>query len=181
MLFRQRQQTVIFVLGFVMVGAFVAFRYFPLKQKLNTVRGQLKRTQNNIALVSGRQKLFLALEEKLLKLQETVGNFDKTIPTERALGQFLQKIADVMDSHKLGEQLIQPGREVEDEEVNCIPIEMQCKGHLAQIFEFYKSLPNLDRIVRLEQVELKNSDDLDGQVSMYMKAVIYYRPQKEKS
>ena len=50
-----------------------------------------------------------------------------------------------------------------------------CKGSLKQIFEFYKALQGLDRLVRIEQVKLVNDNDFSGRVSMHTEAVIYYR------
>jgi hypothetical protein len=53
---------------------------------------------------------------------------------------------------------------------------MQCKGRLTQIFEFYKQLQKLDRLVRIEQVKLVNDSSFEGEVSMETKLVIYYWP-----
>jgi Tfp pilus assembly protein PilO len=80
-----------------------------------------------------------------------------------------------MNEHDLKEQVITPGAEVEAERFRCIPVSMQCKGKLSQIFKFYHQLQALDRLVRIEQVRLSNDSGYDGQVSMETKAVIYYR------
>jgi len=80
-----------------------------------------------------------------------------------------------MNEHNLMGQVIAPRKEVKAEKLNCIPVNMQCKGKLAQIFEFYRRLQGLDRLVRIEQVKLTNDSDYDGQVSMEARAVIYYR------
>jgi len=57
---------------------------------------------------------------------------------------------------------------------------MQCKGGVEQIFEFFKSLQNLDRLVRIEQIKLVNDQDFTGQASMQTKAVVYYRAEAEQ-
>ncbi len=71
--------------------------------------------------------------------------------------------------------MIEPLKEVKSEELNCIPVNMECKGKLAHIFEFYRRLQGLDRLVRIEQVKLTNDSDYNGQVSMEARTVIYYR------
>ena len=48
---------------------------------------------------------------------------------------------------------------------------------IKQVFEFYKSLQGLDRLVRLEPVKLAHDSDFSGEVSSQTKAVIYYRTQ----
>ena len=114
------------------------------------------------------------LEEQLEQLQRTVADYQANVPDSRNLGAFLRRIANLMDEHNLSEQHINPGEEIAKEKLNCVLVNMQCKGKLAQVFEFYKSLRRLDRSVRIEQVELANDDNFSGEVSMTTKAIIYY-------
>ena len=79
-----------------------------------------------------------------------------------------------MNEHNLRDHQIQPGNEINDDDLNGIPVNVKCKGRLAQMFEFYKSLQRLDRLVRIEQVELLNESDFSGEVSMQTKVLIYY-------
>ena len=79
-----------------------------------------------------------------------------------------------MNEHDLKEQLIKPGGEIKTDILNCIPVTIKCKGSLEHMFSFYKRLQNLDRLVRIEKVELVNDRDLDGQVSMKTKMVVFY-------
>jgi Tfp pilus assembly protein PilO len=128
-----------------------------------------------IAKGTADNKQLSLLEEQLLKLQRELENYEANIPRQRDLGGFLHRIADLMNEHNLSEQVIEPRKEVKADKLHCIPVNMQCKGKLAQIFEFYRRLQGLDRLVRIEQVKLTNDSDYDGQVSMEAKAVIYYR------
>jgi Tfp pilus assembly protein PilO len=103
------------------------------------------------------------------------------VPAQKSIGEFLQQIADLMSQYNLSEQVVAPSREIKGDSLNCIPIDVQCKGKLAQMFDFYKRLQDLDRLVRIERVTLTNDTDLSGQVSMQTQAVIYYRLQGESS
>lgn len=69
-----------------------------------------------------------------------------------------------------------PEVEIKADNLSCIPINMQCKGTLIQIFQFYKRLQSIDRLVRIEQVKLVNDVGLTGQVSMETRALIFYIP-----
>jgi len=60
--------------------------------------------------------------------------------------------------------------------LTCIPVIMQCKGSLRQMFDFFRTLQALDRLVRIEHLELSNAGDFSGEVSMRADVVIYYRP-----
>lgn len=178
--FRERQQIAICVIAAAMVSGFVLLRYLPLQKRIRAVKQAQAVQKLAIAKASAESKQLPALKEKLLKLQTAVGNYEANIPAQRALGVFSHRIANLVNEHSFRGQLIQPGKEVAAEKLNCIPVSMQCKGRLAQIFEFFKSLQSLDRFVRIEQVKLVNDSDFSGEVSMQTKAVIYYRPEAGK-
>ena len=175
MLFREKQQLTICLIAGVIVGGFVLFRYLPLRSKMKAVR-QIKSAQAlTIAKGAADNKQMLLLNEQLLELQCELKNYEEKIPEQSDIGGFLHKIADLMNEHNLSEQMIEPRKEIKTEKLNCIPVKMQCKGKLAQIFEFYRQLQDLDRLVRIEQVKLSNDSDFNGQIGMESRAIIYYR------
>lgn len=176
MLFRERQQIVILCLAGAMVGGFVLFGYLPLRKRIKAVEQAKAARISAVAEASDESRQLPALEERLLKLRRAVGNYELSVPDRRELGVFLHSVADLMSEHNLKEQLIQPGREIKTDTLNCIPVNMQCKGRLKQIFEFYRQLQELDRLVRIEQVKLENENDFSGEVHAQTKAIIYYRP-----
>ncbi|MHC4640767.1 MAG: type 4a pilus biogenesis protein PilO [Planctomycetota bacterium] len=180
MLFRERKQIAICFAAGAMVTAFILFRYLPLSQRVKAV----ERTEAAQALVinaaSMEREQMPVIKEQLLTLQQVVGNYQASIPVGTGLGVFLQQIADLMNRHNLRGQVIVPHKEIAVKELSCIPVDVQCKGKLAQVFEFYKRLQKLDRLVRIERVKLLNDKDFGGEVSMQSKVVIYYRPQSER-
>ncbi len=176
MLFKERQQIVICVLAGAIIGGFL-LRYLPLRKEAKAVE-QMKAAQIfAIAKASAESKQLPVFEEQLLKLRAEVANYGANIPVQRDLGVFLSKIADLMNEHNLKEQVVAPGKEIKADELKCIPIDMQCRGKLAQVFEFYKQLQRLDRLVRIERMEFVSDSDFGGDVSMRTKVVIYYRPE----
>ena len=180
MQFRERQQIVICAIAGAMVSGFVLFWYLPLQKRIKAVEQARAAQRLAITKASVESGQTAALKGQLLKLQRTVGNYEANVPRQRALGVFLQQIANLMNEYNLREQLIQLGKQVQAEGLNCIPVSMQCKGGLAQIFEFFKSLQVLDRLVRIEQIKLVNDGNFSGEVSMQTKAVIYYRAGADK-
>ncbi len=176
MLFRERQQILICVLAGAVVGGFLLFRYFPLREKVKAVEQVEAEQVFAIAKVSAASSQLPVLEGQLLKLQAIAANYETKIPVQRNIGTFLCKIADLMNEHNLQEQVIAPCKEVEVGELKCMPIDVQCKGKLAQFLEFYKQLQELDRLVRIERIELVSDCDFSSEVSMRAKMVIYYRP-----
>jgi len=175
MLFPERKQIVICVLAGAVIGGFMLFRYIPLQKRVEAVE-QAKAAQTlAMAKMSAESKQLPILEEQLSELRVRVANYQANVPAQRDIGIFLGKIADLMNEHSLKEQVLAPGKEMQVDDLKCIPIDMQCKGKLVQVFEFYKRLQGLDRLIRIERVELVNDNNFSGEVSMQTKAVIYYR------
>jgi len=160
-----------------MLAGFALFGYLPLHKRTKAVGRKMAAQKLVITKASAEKRQLPELKEQLLKLQEQIGNYEANLPEQRALGVFLQRLSGLMNEHNLKEQVIQPGQEIKADELNCIPVDLQCKGKLAQVFEFYKSLQGLGRLVRIEQVKLVNGSDLSGEVTMQSSVVVYYRPQ----
>lgn len=180
MLFRERQQMLICVVAGALIAGFVLFRYLPLRKRIKAVehtRASQKAAAIKVLAESGQLPV---LKERLQKLKTVVGDYDAKMPGRRNLGVFLHKIANLMNEHDLREQLIQPAQEVEAEGLNCVPVSMQCKGRLGQIFNFFGSLQTLERLVRIERIKLENDKDFNGELSMRTEAVIYYRPEDRR-
>jgi len=175
--FQKRKQILICAAAVVIAIGFVGLRYLPLQKKLKAA----KRSLNTQKLVIDKGLLHReqieTLKEQLVELQSKLENYQENIPDQRDLGGFLHRIAGLMDKHNLNDQQVEPEEQIETDTLTCIPIEMRCKGSLSQIFEFFKSLQELDRSVRIEQVKLSNDRDFSGRVSLYTKAIIYYRAQ----
>lgn len=171
----ERKQIVIFVTAAALVIGFVLFRYLPLRRQMKAAKKMHSAQMLSVSKAEAESQSIPALEEQLRQMRGEVGNYDARIPSERSLGEFLQRIADLMNRHELREQLIQPGVEMAEDGLYCIPVNMQCKGSLGQIFDFYKSLQQIDRMVRIERVTLVNDSDFGGEVSMQTSGVIYYR------
>jgi Tfp pilus assembly protein PilO len=173
--FRERQQVMICIVAGVIVCVFMLFVYMPLHRQMKAIR-QTKATQTiAIAKIAADSKQLPLMKEQLLALRAKLESYEANIPKQNTFGGFLGKIADLMNENSLKEQEIKPWDVIEAERFNCIPISMNCKGSLGQIFNFYRQLQALDRLVRIEQVKLSNGSNYNGQVSMETKAVIYYR------
>lgn len=175
MWFREKKQISICIVAVMFVADFVLFGYLPSYKRIKEVEQAREKQRFVIARASSQGVQMPALKEQLSKLQREVGNYESNVPDQRDLGLFLQRIANLMNENSLKEQQVRPGGEIETDKLNCIPLNMQCKGRLSQIFEFYKQLQGLGRLVRIEQVELTNDNSFSGQVSMQTKATIYYR------
>lgn len=174
-MFRERQQIVICIVAAVSIVGFVLFSCLPLRNKMKALSQDKVLQQSVISKASYQRQQMPQLKQRLLELQKTVENYQASIPAQRDLGEFLQTIADLMSQQSLGHQFVEHGTESKAGDLNCIPVNIRCNGKLKQLFEFCRQLQQIDRLVRLSQVELVNDADFEGQVSMQTKAIIYYQ------
>ncbi len=179
-MFRERKQIVICIVAAVTIVGFVLFSYLPLRKKMRALSQDRILQQSAISKASDQRQQMPQLKQRLLELQKIVENYQAGIPAQRDLGGFLQKIADLMNQQMLSHQFVEHGTESKISALNGIPVNMRCKGKLKQLFEFYRQLQQIDRQVRIRQVELINDADFGGEVSMQTKAIIYYQSADEK-
>ncbi|MBA7614946.1 hypothetical protein ES703_22220 [subsurface metagenome] len=179
-MFRERQQIVICIVAVVTIAGFVLFCHLPLRKKMKALERDRTVQQSIISKASYQTKKLPELKQRLLELQKMAEDYRMNVPAQRDLGAFLQRIANLMNEARLSEQFIEHGKETQAGVLNCIPVNMRCKGKLAQLFEFHRALQRLDRLVRIEQVELVNEADFGGEVSMQTKAFIYYESADEQ-
>jgi len=175
-----KQQVWICVIGVLFVADFVFYGYLPSHRRLQTIKRSRMRQEHVIGMSALQAEALPALEERLKDARKTVRNYDDGVPTEGALGLFLRQIADIMTEHELSDQVVVPGRELEADELNCIPVHMNCTGTLIGVFGFFNDLQGLRRLVRIEKVTLANDREFSGTVTMETDAVIFYRPEKSQ-
>ena len=81
-----------------------------------------------------------------------------------------------MNEHNLKDQHIKPGVEIQSENLSRIPISIECSGTLTQVFGFFQAFQGLERVIRIERLQLTNDKDFSGVVTMNALANVYYRP-----
>src|SRR4030042_193986 len=128
MIFRDRQQIVICAAAAAMICGFVLLRYLPLQEGMKALRQAHAVQMFAVSKVSAECQQMPAIKEQLQQLRTEVENYDRQIPAQRELGEFLQKIADLMNEHNLQGQMVQVGEEIKAGELNCVPVSMQCRG-----------------------------------------------------
>jgi len=185
MRFEGKKQIIILAVSAAVLVVFALLQYFPMRRRMQASKQSAMAQKAALDESALAHQRLPELRSQFIKLQGQVGNFDARIPEGRNIGDFLQQIAGIMSDHELRRPLIEPGDEivqkVKHEELICIPVTIRCQGRLEQIFEFSKSLQSMDRLIRIEQIELKNDNNYSGRVDMMAKAVIYYGVSKKQN
>ncbi len=173
-MFKKRQQMSICIIGTLLVADFVLFGYMPSYTRLKELRAEGARQSRVIAQASVQKGRLSSLKENLAGLEVRVADYESNVPADREIGRFLHEVDSLMNKQELKERRIEPGEKITTDELNCIPVDIRCRGGLTQVFEFCRKLQAMDRLVRIQQVKLVNDRNFTGQVGMQTKVIIYY-------
>ena len=176
----RRRQVWVGVVAVLFVGDFVLCGYIPSRQRLKSLEDAKTEQRRTIDMADAQGEELPALKKKLANMQRIVESFDTSVPAESALGTFLEQIAGIMTECRLTDQVVLPGKEWETSNVNGVPIRITCKGTLTDLFNFFRRLEALDRLVRIEKTALVNDNNLTGLISMQTEAVIFYQSPKQR-
>lgn len=176
----RRQQAWLYAVAVLFCADFAFYGYTPSHKRLQSLRKAEIQQGRMIDTAVAQSKELPALKARLQSVEQIVGHYEAYVPREVSLGGFLQDIARIMTEHHLADQVVVPGKEVESGGVRCIPVRINCKGSLRDIFGFFHDFQAMDRLVRIEKVVLQNDRDFTGQVGMDTNAVIFYRPSAER-
>ncbi len=171
-----KQQLIILALASTIILGFGVFRYYPIARQTRAVQRAEADQQTESVLAEAQSHRLPTLYHQVKKLREDLRTYDEQIPESRCFAALYQQIAEVMSRHNLKEQLVQPDGEIEGVQLNCIPVTIKCSGTLNQIFELFKSLGGLERLIRIEHVQLENDKDFSGWIKADAKVNVYYRP-----
>jgi Tfp pilus assembly protein PilO len=176
----RRQQLWVYVIAGLFLCDFVLCGYLPSHQRLAALQQARAQQKGTIRMATAQSAELPGLERRLRGMEKAVEGFDRRVPTDRALGTFLQQITGIMTDCRLRDHLVLPGTDVKTDNLNCVPIHIACKGTLTDIFHFFTQLQSLERMVRIERVVMANDADLTGQISLQVEAVIFEQSLKHQ-
>jgi Tfp pilus assembly protein PilO len=174
----------ILILGsMVLAGVLlVVFGYVPIVWQKYVIRRALQRQSLSVGQVRDSIEQAAIFEKQIAELKERVQRFEQCVPRDAQFSSLWRKIADLITEHDLQNQQVRPGSEIRYDDFNVVTLDIQCSGTLPKIFDFIRSLEQMDRLVRIEHMELTNDKNLSGQLTLSAKAEAYYRtPQNFKA
>jgi Tfp pilus assembly protein PilO len=172
----RKQQLWILAIGVLFVADFVLCGYWPSRSRLTALTQRQVGYQQTIEVGRAKGVQLEAVRKRLGETEETIKHYDAYVPTESSLGTFLRQASELMTQHQLSDQAVVKGKETRSGGLVCLPVHVTGAGELKDIFSFFRDLRNLDRLVRVDRVSLKNDNGFSGRVTMEAEVVIYHHP-----
>lgn len=171
-----KQQILIILGALAMLVGFGFIGYYPLISKGDKADLILEERRNVRMQTDSLTAQLPVIQEQIEALSEYDGLYEKRVPrNSQAVAHLWGRIGDLMNEHNLAEQVIEPGVEERGKDLTVVPITLKCSGSTSQIFEFFMSLQELERLIRIERVQLKNDSESSGRVTMTAEAKVYHR------
>lgn len=169
---RKHRQTISLLVVAVTAGLFFLAAYRPGTLRLESVRAEVQRLNEEISANSVKLASLTSIHQEVLALRKQTSIFGKCVPGEHALGEFLRDLSMILErnglenhifqprpSHAVGLECVPPGTEGVCANIQVQPVLVQCDGHFGGLFA---SLRDIERLARLSQVDtLKVSADPD--------------------
>ncbi|MCE5186321.1 MAG: type 4a pilus biogenesis protein PilO [Planctomycetaceae bacterium] len=172
-----RPQSLILLTAIVMLAGFGGLRYWPLLRQRHVLAAQMEQQSLQMEEIRQYSSLLPELRHRQRDLEDHLRRFTTQIPAQRDFAGLWQQIADAMNTCALREPWVQPGAETRSGRLCCIPVTIECKGSLEQVFAFCKSLEGMERLVRMEEMKLENSAELNAELKMKARVAVYYQPE----
>ena len=171
---RKKKMTILVLMVAVAV-ALGAVQYVPIHRQEEELSRTLKAQSLTMDQIREKCGLLPTLHRQVLDLESCAAEYDRRLPPKKQFAQLWQEIAEIMDRNQLTDQLVRPGSEVCEDGLCMIPLQIECRGTLKQMFQFLQELEQFKRLVRIENIQLENDRELSGRLSFHAQAEVYYQ------
>ncbi len=174
------QRLVICFLTFAVIGgAYYYFVFMPKHDELIKVQNNYQRRLDMLSTYKKRASTILKYETLMAQKNEEFYLAMKALPDKRELPSLLTGISKAGSDAGLEFYLFQPGNEVNKEFFNEIPVSIKVEGRYHQITDFLFQITRLNRIVNINNVDVKSKKGGDI-LEMSCQAVTYMFVEKKE-
>lgn len=162
--------------------AFFVFGYRPCTVRQSELAQQLDSKRRDLLSNTARVRILPDVERAVNELEVRVDNYDKQLPRQQDLGQFIKDINSVVRDADLRRVAVTPGVPHRSElagntVVSELPIALRFEGDFLSVFNFLRKTEEMQRLTRVRDLKLKNADragSKPGQVEVELSMNIYF-------
>ncbi|MFW6154797.1 MAG: type 4a pilus biogenesis protein PilO [Planctomycetota bacterium] len=171
----KRQNMAIFAaILLVAAVAHVVLVHLPQTRRLTAVRDQLARVRQQYAQDAVKARTIPQLQTDVEQLKREFHNFDRRLPGQRELGEFLREISSTGEAGQLANQVIKPGNPSSGPLYNRLPILMDFRCSFGELVHFLGRLNDMTRLTRVEKIQMTPAADEERMLDVHMKVNIYF-------
>lgn len=174
------QRLLICVLSFALIGGgYYYFIYMPKSKELKNVKDRYQKQLNTLASYKKRASEITKYEKLMAEKQQAFNIAKRALPDKRELPALLTGISKAGSNAGLAFHLFRPGNEINREFYKEIPVSIKVAGRYHQITDFFYQILKLNRIVNINNVDIKGTNKAD-ELEMSCNAVTYMFVEKKE-
>lgn len=156
----------------VILAGFAGGVFYPQYRKVRQLRHQIVQAEQKLQHDRALAETVPDLAREVEQLRRQHSNFDRRLPQQKELGEFLREISTTIAAERLTNQVIEPGSPTTGPLYNNLPIIMEFDGSFRGLANFLTQIDQMERLTRIERIRIEPSDD--GQLQVEMQLNIYF-------
>ncbi|MCP4247799.1 MAG: type 4a pilus biogenesis protein PilO [bacterium] len=171
----QRDQLVTGILTVGLTAAFAAAIYVPHQHKMQRLRNQSQSMRDELGRRTARVAGLQDLGRELLEVEQSVADFDESVPTGGRLGTFIERVTEVASAQGLVDPEFKPLSPERSRAVSALPLQITCSAPFESVYGFVEAVETMPRLARVSQVSLALAEDRPGWLQMELTVQIFHQ------
>lgn len=143
----------------LLIGGFVYFSYAPKYTKIDTLKANLKKVENELEVAKRNARQLNEYRKKMQDAEEQFKIVMRALPEKEEIPTLLTGISKAGKDSGLNFVLFQPKPELEKEFYAEIPVAIEVTGDYHGVATFFESVAELNRIVNIRDIEMTPEKD----------------------
>lgn len=165
------------ILGGIIVAAFVLFyavAYYPQNRQLQAIQDQIRSRQRELQTNQSQASKLPRVREQVDRLRARLERFDKRMPPQPELGQFIRDINQISHRSSMRKLSVQPGATRKNDLFSEMPVNLSFEGDFLGIFAFLQQAEDMERLTRIRALSIHGKDMTRGDVEVRVSMNIYF-------
>jgi Tfp pilus assembly protein PilO len=170
---RIKQNWVVLVVPVGMLVVMSAAVFYPQYRELSRLEQRISAKRD---LLDGDLQTVARLPELIEEVEEMkrrYRNFDRRLPKQQELGEFLREITVNLPKEDLTSERIEPGNPSREERFQTLPIRMHLRGGFLSLTRFLHRVEDMERLARVDKLSMQAEPGRDD-LSIDMRMNIYF-------
>jgi Tfp pilus assembly protein PilO len=160
--------------GYAALGvAFVLVGVLPYIRGVSAAKGAIFDYKHEIERRVETKNTLTRVNREIHDLEFQTRNYERLVPPNQDLGNFLKQVSEQLDKHGMKEVDIHAQAAITRDKSQKLPITIKASGNYVQLQKFLLSLENLPRMCSVGQVILETDPAMTGKVNVNLTLFIY--------
>ncbi len=157
-----------------LVAAFVLTVYRPQRNRLNDLREQAVLTRQQLQSEQAQAACLPDMVRQVDDLKQQFRDFDRRLPRQKELGEFIRDISTAILAERLENQVIEPGNPTRGPLYNRLPIILKFEGSFTGLGNFLARMDRMERLTRIEAITVKPIRPESPRLQVELQMNIYF-------